>query len=177
MGPSPSFGFVRPQKSEGKDKDIYIPPDGGLDASTGDVVALKIMKRSHTPGFNQRIVREIVRGGFLDAHVPTIRARYRVQRDAMAAALRAHLPSEGDLACHWQLPGGGMFFWVELPAGVDAMALLPHAVERGMAFVPGSAFYADHPKHNTLRLSFVTVSADRIEHGIALLAQALKEHL
>ena len=127
----------------------------------------------HTPGFNQRIVHEVIRNGFLGEHVPTIRARYKAQRDAMRAALEHHMPA----GCHWAVPSGGMFFWVELPAGVDAMALLPHAVERGMAFVPGSAFYADHPKHNTLRLSFVTVSADRIEHGIALLAQALKEHL
>ena len=127
----------------------------------------------HTSGFNQRVVHEVIRNGFLGEHVPTIRARYKAQRDAMRAALEHHMPA----GCHWAVPSGGMFFWVELPAGVDAMALLPHAVERGMAFVPGSAFYADHPKHNTLRLSFVTVSADRIEHGIALLAQALKEHL
>jgi 2-aminoadipate transaminase len=56
------------------------------------------------------------------------------------------------------------------------MALLPHAVERGMAFVPGAAFYADHPKRNTLRLSFVTVPAERIEQGIAALARTLEEH-
>jgi 2-aminoadipate transaminase len=62
-----------------------------------------------------------------------------------------------------------------LPEGVDAMQLLPHAVERGMAFVPGAAFYADHPRANTLRLSFVTVSPERIEQGVALLAQSLKE--
>lgn len=64
---SKGFGFVRPQKSEGKDNDVYIPPDGGLDASTGDVVAVKIMKRSHTPGFNNegKIVRVVSRGAGL----------------------------------------------------------------------------------------------------------------
>ena len=58
---SKGFGFVRPQKATGKDNDVYIPPDGGLDASTGDVVAVKIMKRSHTPGFNNegKIVRVV----------------------------------------------------------------------------------------------------------------------
>ena len=54
------------------------------------------------------------------------------------------------------------------------MALLPQAVERGMAFVPGAAFYADHPKPNTLRLSFVTVPPERIAEGIAALAQTLR---
>jgi 2-aminoadipate transaminase len=123
----------------------------------------------HTPGFNQRVVYEVIRDGFLHEHVPTIRKRYKAQRDAMRAALEAHMPT----GCHWTVPTGGMFFWVELPAGVDALALLPQAVERGMAFVPGSAFFADHPRPNTLRLSFVTVPPDRIERGVALLAQTL----
>jgi len=126
----------------------------------------------HTPSFNQRLVCEVIRHGFLHEHVPTIRARYKAQRDAMRAALEHHLGA----TCRWTVPSGGMFFWLELPEGVDAMQLLPHAVQRGMAFVPGAAFYADAPRPNTLRLSFVTVAPDRIEQGIALLAQALKEH-
>ena len=125
----------------------------------------------HTPGFNQRVVHEVIRNGFLRDHVPTIRARYKAQRDAMRAALEQQMPA----GCHWTVPSGGMFFWVELPEGVDAMKLLPQAVEHGMAFVPGSAFFADHPRHNTLRLSFVTVPAERITQGIALLAQTLRE--
>ena len=124
----------------------------------------------HTPGFNQRVVHEVIRNGFLDQHVPTIRARYKAQRDAMRAALEAHMPA----GCHWTVPSGGMFFWVELPEGVDAVALLPKAVERGMAYVPGAAFFASEPKLNTLRLSFVTVAPDLIERGVAMLAQALK---
>ena len=71
-------------------------------------------------------------------------------------------------------PEGGMFFWVELPAGTDAAALLPEAVALGMAYVPGAAFYASEPRANTLRLSFVTVAAPQIERGVALLAQALR---
>ena len=129
----------------------------------------------HTPGFNQRIVHEIVRSGFLDAHVPTIRSRYRAQRDAMQAALHAHLPIDGPLACRWQMPGGGMFFWVELPEGVDSEALLVKAVARGVAFVPGAPFFAGAPRRNTLRLSFVTVGVEAIERGIAALAAALRD--
>ncbi len=68
-----------------------------------------------------------------------------------------------------------MFFWVELPEDVDAVALLPRAVELGMAYVPGAAFYANAPRLNTLRLSFVTVAPAEIERGVALLAQALRE--
>ena len=124
----------------------------------------------HTPGFNQRVVYEVIRDGFLRTHVPTIRARYKAQRDAMRAALEKHLPA----GCRWNVPSGGMFFWVELPEGVDATALLPKAVALGMAYVPGAAFFAAAPKPNTLRLSFVTVAPAEIERGVALLAQALK---
>jgi 2-aminoadipate transaminase len=125
----------------------------------------------HTPGFNQRVVYEVIRNGFLDRHVPTIRARYKAQRDAMRAALEAHLPK----GCRWTVPSGGMFFWVELPEGTDAVALLPKAVALGMAYVPGAAFFAEAPKLNTLRLSFVTVAAPEIERGVKLLAQALRD--
>ena len=91
------------------------------------------------------------------------------QRDAMRDAMERHLPR----GCRWNVPAGGMFFWVELPEGVDAMALLPKAVERGMAFVPGAAFYATAARANTMRLSFVTVAPDVIARGVAALAQAI----
>jgi 2-aminoadipate transaminase len=127
----------------------------------------------HTPSFNQRVVHEVIRDGFLREHVPTIRARYRAQRDAMRDAMERHMPP----GCRWNVPAGGMFFWVELPDGVDALSLLPRAVERGVAFVPGAAFYAGAARANTLRLSFVTVPPERIAQGIALLAQVLQEEI
>jgi 2-aminoadipate transaminase len=128
----------------------------------------------HTPGFNQRLVHEVIRDGFLRRHVPTIRARYKAQRDAMQAALLAHLQTSGPQACRWTVPGGGMFFWLELPHGIDAELLLPHAVERGVAFVPGAPFFAGAAKANTLRLSFVTVAPEQIERGVRALAAALE---
>jgi 2-aminoadipate transaminase len=127
----------------------------------------------HTPGFNQRIVHEVVRQGFLDRHLDAVRARYRLQRDAMQRALAAHLPA----GCRWVPPAGGMFFWVELPAGIDAAALLPRAVEAGVAYVPGAAFYAAQPRAHMLRLSFVTVPPDRIDAGVAALAGVLRDAL
>ena len=128
----------------------------------------------HTPSFNQRLVHEVIKDGFLREHVPTIRRRYKAQRDAMQAALAANLPQSGPRACRWQVPGGGMFFWLELPKGVDAEALLPRAVERGVAFVPGAPFYAGEAMKNTLRLSFVTVAPEAIERGVRALAAALE---
>jgi len=127
----------------------------------------------HTPGFNQRVAYEVIRAGLLDTHLPMVRAMYKAQRDAMRDALQRHLP-EG---CRFNVPAGGMFFWVELPAGLDTRELLPRAVQAGMAYVPGAPFYCRDAQANTLRLSFVTVSAPQIEQGVAALGRVLAEAL
>lgn len=128
----------------------------------------------HSPSFNQRMVSEVMKDGFLDRHVPTIRQLYKQQRDAMLAALEREMAG---LDVQWNRPDGGMFLWVRLPEGMDAIALLPEAVERNVAFVPGAAFYADDADPRTLRLSFVTASAQQIATGIAALAGAIRARL
>ena len=126
----------------------------------------------HSPGFNQRMIAEVMQGGFLDRHVPTIRALYKSQRDAMLAALTREMKG---LDISWNKPVGGMFLWARLPEGMSAVALLPKAVDKGVAFVPGAAFYADNADPRTLRLSFVTASVDQINTGIAALAAVIRE--
>ena len=128
----------------------------------------------HTPSFNQRMVAEVLKDNFLDRHVPTIRALYKSQRDTMLAALNKHLASSG---ASWNTPDGGMFLWLKLPQGMNAVELLPKAVECNVAYVPGAAFYADAPQLSTLRLSFVTASVGQINTGIAALAKVFKANL
>jgi len=131
----------------------------------------------HSPGFNQRMVAEVMKDGFLDRHVPTIRALYKSQRDAMLDALTREMPvGDPDSTLTWNSPAGGMFLWARLPKGMNAVDLLPFAVERGVAFVPGAPFYADHGDERTLRLSFVTPSVDEIHRGVAALAGAIKTY-
>ena len=125
----------------------------------------------HSPGFNQRMVAEVMKDGFLDRHVPTIRALYKSQRDAMLAALKREMIG---LDVQWNKPDGGMFLWARLPQGMNAIELLPRAVDKGVAFVPGAAFYAGQPDPRCLRLSFVTASAQQIDEGIAALAAAIR---
>ncbi len=125
----------------------------------------------HTPGFNQRVVAEVIKDGFLDRHIPTIRARYHAQRDAILAALAREL---GPTGAEWTQPVGGMFVWVRLPEGLDAQALLPKAVDAGMAFVPGAPFYAGEPDTRALRLSFVTSTPEQIDQGMAALGQVVR---
>ena len=128
----------------------------------------------HTPSFNQRMVAEVLKDGFIDRHVPTIRALYKAQRDAMLNALEKYLTGTG---VQWNTPDGGMFLWVKLPQGMNAADMLPKAVERNVAYVPGAAFYSGTAQNHTLRLSFVTASVEQINLGIALLAQTIRESL
>ncbi len=128
----------------------------------------------HTPSFNQRVVAEVLKDGFIDRHVPTIRALYKRQCEAMLAALDREMAG---LGVTWNRPAGGMFLWAQLPKGMDAAQLLPHAVDKNVAFVPGAAFYAANPVQETLRLSFVTSTVEQIQTGVAALAQTIREHL
>ena len=124
----------------------------------------------HTPSFNQRVVARVLESGFIAQHIPSIRALYKSQCEAMLAAMDQHL---APLGVQYNRPQGGMFLWARLPQGMDAATLLPQAVEHGVAFVPGTAFYADAADARSLRLSFVTASVEQIAHGVAQLAQAI----
>ena len=126
----------------------------------------------HTPTFNQRVVADLIQGDFLAKHVPTIRARYKAQCASMHNALTRHMAG---LDVKWNEPTGGMFLWARMPEGVDTMALLPKAVDAGLAYVPGAAFYADKVDSRTMRLSFVTASETQIDQGVAALARLLRE--
>ena len=94
----------------------------------------------HSPGFNQRMVAEVMKDGFLDRHVPTIRALYKRQRDAMLAALTREMTG---LDVSWNTPGRRHVpVGCACPKAWTRSTLLPKAVERNVAFVPGAPFYA-----------------------------------
>jgi DNA-binding transcriptional MocR family regulator len=96
--------------------------------------------------------------------------RYRGRRDAMLSALEAHMPK----GVSWTRPEGGLFVWLTLPEGQDAAALLKRAIaEANVAFVPGSAFYAEDAGRNTLRLSYSLPDEASITTGIQRLAGLL----
>jgi 2-aminoadipate transaminase len=125
----------------------------------------------HTPSYTQRIVHQTIKDGFLDEHIPTIRALYAQRCAAMLEAMDEYFPAQ----VRWNRPEGGMFIWVELPQGMNSFELLDRAVARNVAFVPGAPFFAHQPQLNTLRLSFATVPPDRIRQGIAVLGEILRE--
>jgi 2-aminoadipate transaminase len=124
----------------------------------------------HTPSFTQRIVYEAIKDGFLDEHIPQIRALYADQCQTMLDALERHFPP----SVQWNRPAGGMFIWVKLPPHLDGMTVLDKAIAENVAFVPGAPFFANEPQTNTLRLAFVTVPKERIEDGIARLGKVIR---
>lgn len=121
----------------------------------------------HTATLTQRAVYEVVKDGFLNEHIPTIRSMYHTQAQAMLSALDEHMPA----GVKWNQPAGGMFLWLELPEGMDSEEMLKKALVRNVAYVPGTPFYANEPVRNTLRLAFVTVPEEKIRAGVKVLGE------
>src|SRR3546814_4714927 len=108
-------------------------------------------------------VYETVKDGFLTNHLPMVRDLYKEQCGYMLDAMDQHFPTTAS----WTRPEGGMFIWVTLPAHIDGTQLLARAIQNNVAFVPGAPFFAGaEPQTNTLRLSFVTVSEEKIREEI-----------
>lgn len=135
------------------------------------LVQIKQATDLHTATVSQMAVYETIKSGFLDEHMPKVRELYKRQCGYMLDAMEEHFPK----SVTWTRPEGGMFIWVTLPEHMDGSRLLQRAIDRHVAFVPGEPFYASHARANTLRLSFVTVSEERIREGIAILGELLRE--
>ena len=127
----------------------------------------------HTSSFTQLLAFEVARSGFLDSHVRNLRRAYIERRDAMLSAMAASFPS----SVRWTKPKGGLFVWATLPEGVDAAEVLKRALAEKVAFVPGSAFYADGSGKNTMRLNFTHRPPKEIAEGIARLGRVLSTTL
>ena len=115
----------------------------------------------HTPALTQAIVDQYLRRGILAPHIQAILPGYREKMNRMLEALSA-FPSG---FCH-TYPEGGLFIFVTMPAEFDAVALLKDAVERGVAYVPGSYFFPDGGHFNTLRLNFSNSTPRQISEGM-----------
>jgi len=122
---------------------------------------------------DQRLAFEAVRRGIVDRLAPQLRERYRHKCAVMSGALRAAV---GDRLT-WSEPRGGFFIWATLPPGINDDALLARALEHGLIFVVGSAFYVDGTGHDTIRLSFSAPTPERIEEGVRRFEATLRAAL
>lgn len=138
------------------------------------LVQIKQATDLHTATLTQMAVYETVKSGFLTTHLPLVRDLYKRQCGYMLQAMDEYFPD----TVSWTRPEGGMFIWVTLPDHIDATELLGHAIAQNVAFVPGAPFYAgEDARVNTLRLSFVTVSEQKIQEGIKILGDLIKEQI
>jgi 2-aminoadipate transaminase len=125
------------------------------------------------PSFSQLAV-----SAYLEKHdwlgqVKQFREMYRERRDAMVEALDDMMPA----AARWNVPTGGFYVWLTLPPGLDAKAMLPRAVTSRVAFVPGTAFFADGFGTQSLRLSYCYPTPERIREGVRRLVGVIEEEL
>ena len=119
----------------------------------------------------QAIAAEFLKGGHLQATLPTLRSAYHARRDALYAALQAELPRGTVMS----KPSGGFFLWADLGAGVDTQACFQHAIDAKVAYVPGGVFYANPGAgRNTMRLSFCAVEEAKLIEGAKRLGAVLR---
>jgi len=145
---------------------VIAPPE-----VTRKLVMTKQAADLHTATFNQFVAYEVARGGFIDEHVKTIRAVYKERRDVMMDTMAETFPSQA----RWTHPKGGMFLWGIMPEGMDAAEVLKVAIQKKVAFVPGTAFHPNQGGENTMRLNFSYSKPEVIREGITRLGLTLKE--
>lgn len=133
------------------------------------LVLIKQASDLHTSTLNQMVMYEVASKTML-SNLERIRATYNQRRHATLNALEKYMPA----SVSWTRPQGGMFIWVTLPDGMDGAEVLGRAIQDArVAFVPGSAFFADRSGRNTLRLSFSLMTDARINEGIKRLGALL----
>jgi DNA-binding transcriptional MocR family regulator len=117
---------------------------------------------------SQAIVFQFCESGAIDRSIATVKAALAERVERLTAALEEHLPQ-----AEYQAPEGGYFMWVTLPEDADVDALFDAVKERGVQFVKGSDFLLEGG-HNMLRLAYSGVTVDRIDEGVARLADAYR---
>ena len=123
--------------------------------------------------FSQLLVsRYLANHAWMD-QVKTFREIYRERRDATLESLESLMPP----GTTWTRPDGGFYVWLTLPGGMDATAMLPLAVTGRVAYVPGTAFYADGQGRSSMRLSYCFPDPDRIREGVRRLAGVIEEEM
>jgi DNA-binding transcriptional MocR family regulator len=125
------------------------------------------------PTFSQLAVSTYLATCDWQGQIKQFKEMYRERRDALLGALGEQMPS----GTSWTSPEGGFYVWLTLPEGLDAKVMLPRAVTARVAYVPGTAFFADGSGSRHLRLSYCYPSPERIVEGVHRLAGVLEEEV
>lgn len=125
------------------------------------------------PILDQYVAAEFLRSGRLDANLCKSIELYRSKRDLLLSLLETHMP-EG---VKWTRPEGGLFLFLTLPEGFDAVKFYDKALDAGVAYVAGEFFYPDRSGKNTMRLNFSFMTPERITEGVRLLASLVAQQI
>ena len=125
------------------------------------------------PIFDQYVAAEFLSSGRLDANLEKSIALYKRNRDLLLSLLEKHMP-EG---VSWTHPEGGLFLFLTMPEGFDAVKFYDVALDAGVAYVAGEFFHPDGSGKNTMRMNFSFMTPERITEGVRLLASLLAAHL
>ena len=125
------------------------------------------------PVFDQYVAAEFLSSGRLDENLSKTIELYKGKRDLLLSLLEEHMP-EG---VRWTRPEGGLFLFLTMPEGFDAVRFYDTALDAGVAYVAGEFFHPDRSGKNTMRLNFSFMSPERIAEGIRLLAKLLHANL
>jgi 2-aminoadipate transaminase len=126
-----------------------------------------------TGALDQRVVYEAGKRGVLQKQLPLLRRHYQAKRDVMVEALRAEF---GDTV-RWPAPRGGFFLWATLPEQIDADAMIDRAVQHGVIYVAGAAFFVNDGGQNIMRLAFSAPSHEKIREGVKRLGAAVRDEI
>ena len=121
----------------------------------------------------QLVVSKFIDMYDLDEHVAAIKDCYRKRRDVMMATMEREFPEEAKFT-H---PNGGLFTWVELPEYINTNEMAKECLKRNVAYVPGDGFFPDAGHNNCIRLNYSCMPEDKIEKGMTILGQVIKEHI
>ncbi|MDX1809983.1 MAG: PLP-dependent aminotransferase family protein [Sulfurospirillaceae bacterium] len=149
---------------------------GWIKAKTEFITVFRSLKEStdlQSSKFVQYVVANILKGDKLTSHVDNITKVYKNKRDAMAKALQENF---GD-TLEFEIPKGGMFFWVKFKDDIDTMKLFDFAIKEDVAYVPGTVFFKDHRISSQARLNFTNATVEEIQKGIKNLYVAYKKYL
>ena len=182
----PTIASLEQESGGGTDRVVYLgtfskifAPGvrlGWVHAQPGILHKLNVGKQGAdlcSSNLSQMLIYSYFKHADWRAYVKRLTALYKERRDAMLDALAEFMPNE----VHWTHPEGGLFVWATLPSYVDATSMLPQAIKKNVAYVPGEGFYSGGAGKNCMRLNFSFVEPKKIRRGIELLSEVVRERM
>ncbi len=122
---------------------------------------------------SQRYIDQYLEDCDIELHIQRILKSYKDKRDLVFEKMKEFFPDQ----ITYNIPEGGLFFWISLPEGKNAKDLLEEALKENVAFVPGASFFTNQGQENTIRLNFSNMDKERLAEGIERLGKVMHKFL